>query len=308
MPHEIPEAVRSRCVEIFFRELTPDEIGIIASNAAEKINFELSGEALETIKKFAKNGREAVNIVQIAASLADIELRKNIEASDVEWIINHGQYSPRIITKVPKRPQIGYANGLAMYGPSMGVLLEVEVSAVSAFYKKGIINITGIVEEEEMGLEGKKIRRKSMVKSSLENVLTALRINFNIEPRDYNLHVNFPGDIPIDGPSAGAAVAAAVYSAVKGIPVDNTVAMTGEVSIKGSILPVGGIAAKINAARNAGAKKVLIPRDNWQHLFQKFKDIDIVPIDNVKNLIKEALIFPADASLSAFGFGEKAGL
>jgi len=300
MPHEIPEAVRSRCVEIFFRELTPDEIGIIAANAAEKINYNLSGEALETIKKFAKNGREAVNIIQVAASLADMEQRKNIEAADVEWVINNGHYSPRIIKKIPDQPQIGAANGLAMYGPSMGVLLEVEVSAVPAFNRKGSINITGVVEEEEMGSEGKKIRRKSMVKSSLENVFTALRLNYDIEPRDYDLHVNFPGGIPIDGPSAGVAIAAAVYSAVKGISVDNTVAMTGEVSIKGNVMAVGGIAAKINAARNAGAKKVLIPRDNWQHLFKKFNDIEIVPIDNIKDLIKEALIFPESSPARAF--------
>ncbi|NLO89082.1 MAG: ATP-dependent protease LonB [Clostridia bacterium] len=300
MPHEIPEAIRSRCVEIFFRELTPDEIGIIATNAAEKINYNLSSEALETIKKFAKNGREAVNIVQVAASLADMERRKNIEAADVEWVINNGHYSPRVIKKIPCEPQIGAANGLAMYGPSMGILLEIEVSAVPSLNKKGCINITGVVEEEEMGSEGKKIRRKSMVKSSLENVFTALRLNFDIEPRDFDLHVNFPGGIPIDGPSAGVAIAAAVYSAVKGIPVDNTVAMTGEVSIKGKVTAVGGIATKINAARNAGAKKVLIPRDNWQHLFKKFNDIEIVPIENIKDLIKEALIFSESSPARVF--------
>ena len=67
---EIPPAIRSRCLEIFFRPLTPDQIGTIAANAADKIAFALPDDALEVIKRYATNGREAVNMVQIAAGLA----------------------------------------------------------------------------------------------------------------------------------------------------------------------------------------------------------------------------------------------
>src|SRR5690606_27174018 len=67
MPHEIPPAIRSRCVEIFFRGLTSDEIGTIARNAAQKVGYPLQPGALEILTRYATNGREAVNIVQIAA-------------------------------------------------------------------------------------------------------------------------------------------------------------------------------------------------------------------------------------------------
>lgn len=72
-----------------------------------------------------------------------------------------------------------------------------------------------------------------MAKGSVENVLTVLRRNLKVDPRDYDIHINFPGGIPIDGPSAGVTIATAVYSAITATPVDNTVAMTGEVSIRG---------------------------------------------------------------------------
>jgi len=295
MPQEIPEAVRSRCVEIFFRALTQDEVGIIAQKAAKKINYGISREAVETIKRFASNGREAVNIVQIASSLADMEQRGSIEVSDVEWVINNGHFSPRPERRIPDKPQVGFVNGLAMYGPNMGTLVELEAAAIPAKHRTGQLNITGVVEEEEMGsYEGKRMRRKSMVKGSVENVLTALRLNLGIELGDYDIHINFPGGIPIDGPSAGVTIATAIYSAVTKLPVDNTVAMTGEVSIKGDVKPVGGIAPKIQAARQSGAKKVLIPRDNWQQIFDKFEDIEVVPVSDIKAVIKESLITDSD--------------
>jgi len=70
LPQDISPAIRSRCVEVFFRALTPDEVELIAENAARKINFGLENRAVEVIKKYATNGREAVNIIQIAAGIA----------------------------------------------------------------------------------------------------------------------------------------------------------------------------------------------------------------------------------------------
>src|SRR5690606_13393919 len=95
MPSEIPAAIRSRCVEIFFRALTPEEIARIAVNAAEKVGFPLHDDALQVLTRYASNGREAVNMIQIAAGLVLAEGRKAISRADVEWVINCGQYSPR---------------------------------------------------------------------------------------------------------------------------------------------------------------------------------------------------------------------
>ncbi|MCG1024897.1 ATP-dependent protease LonB [Dehalobacter sp.] len=297
-PEEIPAAVRSRCMEIFFRSLQPEEIAVIAKNAAEKINIEITDSALEVLKKYATNGREAVNIVQLAAGVVQNEGHRCIDEENIEWVVTTGQYTPRLEKKIPAFSQIGLVNGLAIYGANLGMLLEIEVTAYPVRNRKGELYVTGIVEEEESGYEGKKTRRKSMARSSLENVLTVLRREHMIEPRHYDIHVNFPGGIPMDGPSAGTAMATAVYSAIKKCKVDNTVAMTGELSIRGRVKPVGGISAKIEAAVQSGCKKVFIPQENWQARFAHWeKDIQIVPVetlDEILNVVLQPVLPAAD--------------
>ncbi len=290
LPHEIPPAIRSRCMEVFFRPLLSREIEIIAWNAAKKIGFDIEQNAVKVVAKYGTNGRDAVNIIQIAAGLALGEGRKNILCSDVEWVVNSGQYSPRPDKKIHSKPQIGLVNGLAVCGPSVGMLLELEVSVLKAEKGQGKVIVTGVIEEEEMGShDGKRFRRKSMAKDSVENVLTVLRKNLDIDPYNYNIHVNFPGGVPIDGPSAGVTIATAVYSAIKELPVDNKVAMTGEVSIRGSVKPVGGIVAKVEAARHGGAKTVIIPKDNWQEMFSLLDDIEVKPVETLEEVLEVAI-------------------
>ncbi|MCG9966984.1 ATP-dependent protease LonB [Pelotomaculum terephthalicicum JT] len=289
-PEHIAPAIRSRCLEVYFRQLLPDEIEMIAANAAGKIKMPLSAGALEVLKKYATNGREAVNIIQIAAGLVITEEREEIRTADIEWVVQSGQYAPRPDKKIPDHPQVGLVNGLAVYGPGMGVLLEVEANALPAAREQGKLTVTGLVEEEEMGGGGKTVRRKSMARSSVENVLTVLRRAMECDPRDYDIHVNLPGAAPTDGPSAGVTIATAVYSAILGLPVDNTVAMTGEVSIRGLVKPVGGIVAKVEAARRAGARKVLIPAENYQELFRDFTGIEVIPVNRLEEVMRAALI------------------
>ncbi|GAA0355481.1 ATP-dependent protease LonB [Bacillus horti] len=289
-PDEIPPAIRSRCLEIFFRSLKPGEIAQIARKAMEKIQFEYEEQAIEVITKYATNGREAVNVVQIAAGIAMSEERKNIKTADVEWVVHSSQISPRPEKKIPTQPQIGLVNGLAVYGPNMGVLLEIEVIANPAKEKgRGSINITGVAEEETMGGGNRSIRRKSMAKGSIENVLTVLR-RTDINPYQYDLHVNFPGGTPIDGPSAGITMATAIYSAIKEIPVDNKMAMTGEISIHGRVKPIGGVVAKVEAAIQAGATRVIVPKDNYQAIFEEMKDIKVIPVEYLREVFDLALM------------------
>lgn len=292
-PQEIPPAIRSRCVEIFFRGLLPEEIGVIGENAARKVGIPIDKEGLEILKQYATNGREAVNIVQIAAGIALMNEAKTIIASDVEWVVNCGHYPLRPEKKIPPAPQVGQVNGMAVYGPNMGMLMEIEVCVQPVEDGLGKINITGIVEEEEMhGMGGHTVRRKSMAKGSVENVLTVLRHSLNLDCANYDIHVNFPGGIPADGPSAGVAIATAIYSAITNIPIDNQVAMTGEVSIRGNIKQVGGVTAKIEAARLAGVNRVLIPKANWQSIFNEMKGIEIIPVEFLKEVLEKALIYP----------------
>lgn len=288
-PEDLSPAIRSRCVEIYFRALTPDEIEVIARNAAKKGGFLIVDDAVREVSKYASNGREAVNIIQIAGGIAINEKRRNITLEDIEWVIESGYYNPRPEKKIEPLPQIGYVNGLAVYGPNMGTLLEIEATAVPVEGMIGKVNVTGIIDEEETGTYGKKFRRKSTSRGSAENVITVLRKYLNVEPRKYDIHINFPGGTPIDGPSAGITMVSAIYSAITMTPVNNEVAMTGEISIRGYVKPIGGIMAKIEAARKAGVKKVIIPKENWQESF-KDMDIQIIPVERIEEVIKEAMI------------------
>ncbi|CAG7630860.1 Lon protease 2 [Paenibacillus solanacearum] len=288
-PQELPPAIRSRCMEIYFRPLLPDEIGMIASKALKKIGFHENKPAIEVVKKYATNGREAVNIIQLAAGMALTDLRKEVSAADIEWVVNSSQIPPRPEKKISHSPEIGLVNGLAVYGPNLGTLMDIEVTAIPVVQPgSGKFNITGVVDEEEMGGGSRTLRRKSMARGSVENVLTVLR-RLGINPYNFDLHINFPGGVPIDGPSAGISMAVAITSAVKQIPVDNHIAMTGEISIHGKVKPVGGVIAKVEAAFQAGVTKVIIPKENWQEIFAGLNGLEVIPVDSIEEALHHAL-------------------
>ncbi|MCY7949921.1 ATP-dependent protease LonB [Bacillus inaquosorum] len=290
MPNEIPPAIRSRCLEVFFRELEKDELKTVAKTAADKIEKNISDESLDLLTSYTRNGREAVNMIQIAAGMAVTENRKDITIEDIEWVIHSSQLTPKHEQKIGAEPQVGIVNGLAVYGPNSGSLLEIEVSVTPA-QDKGSINITGIAEEESIGSQSKSIRRKSMAKGSVENVLTVLR-TMGMKPFDYDIHINFPGGIPIDGPSAGIAMAAGIFSAIHKIPIDNTIAMTGEISLNGLVKPIGGVIPKIKAAKQSGAKKVIIPYENQQSILKQIDGITIIAVKTFQEVLDEILVNP----------------
>jgi len=289
-PSEIPPAIRSRCLEVFFRDLTADELAVVARKAAEKVNVKISEKGISILTSYARNGREIANMMQIAAGIAITEDRNEVKVEDIEWIVHSSQLTPKYEKKIGNEPKVGLVNGLAVYGPNSGSLLEVEVTVIPA-KEKGTINITGIVEEENIGDRGKSIKRKSMAKGSVENVITVLR-SMGVNAHDYDIHVNFPGGVPVDGPSAGIAMATGIFSAIHKIPVDNTVAMTGEISIHGNVKPIGGIIPKIKAAKMAGAKKVVIPEENMQSILKTIEDIEIIPVRSFQEVLDCALINP----------------
>jgi Lon-like ATP-dependent protease len=290
LPEEISPAIRSRCVEVFFRSLLPEEIRKITENAAQRIGFTFGPGALDVVDKYACNGREAVNIIQIAAGLAQARETKEILAADVEWVVNSGQYSPRPERKIPSKPAVGLVNGLAVMGPNLGTLLEIEVSVNPPLEERGEVKVTGIVEEEEMGgLAGRRVRCKSMIRNSVDNALTTLRGFLDEDPRRYDIHINFPGAVPTDGPSAGVAIAVGIYSALTKKQVDHRMAMTGEISLLGEVKPVGGVVAKVEAAFRAGAERVLIPQENWQELFRE-APLEVIPVHHLEEVI--SLAFP----------------
>lgn len=296
---ELPPALRSRCLEIFFRNLTPHEVGLIAENAARKIEYPLHPNALAEIKRFAGNGRDAVNILQIAAGVVLSEGRNRIDRADVEWVLNCGQYAPRSETLIGAEPAVGVVNGLAVYGANQGAVIEIEATAIPAAKSRGTLLVTGIMEEEEFGGRGRTVRRRSQARCSVEIVLTVLRSLLHLKPQDYDIHVNFPGGVPVDGPSAGVGMVTAIASALTGRPVSNTVAMTGEITIHGEIKAVGGAVAKIRAAQEAGIGKVLLPSENWQELFAGMEGIEVLPVKKVSEVLEAALLGEIKAISSA---------
>ncbi len=280
-PSEIPPALRSRCCEIFFDGLRPEHIKKIAKGAAFSTGMECDGGAFEIVAGFANNGRETVNIMQTAASLAGYEKRKKITCSDVEWVIKSGRYSPIVKSKVSEVSRCGAMNGLAVSGDGVGTLIKIEACAV-----KGLGNITtaGIVENEEINRGHVTMKRKSTARASVDNAITAIKNILGIETSEYDIHINFPGGMPVDGPSAGVAIFCAVYSAITNKKISNTVAATGEISIFGDILPVGGVNEKVLAASEAGAKCVIVPEENFTKSLLDY-GIDVIPAGNIKEVV-----------------------
>lgn len=297
-PEEIVPAIRSRCVEIFFRALHPDEIEIVAENAVKKVGLQINPKALNLVGRYCSNGRDAVNLIQLAGGMAINEGRDEISVDDVEWVIENGGYSPRPDKKICDNPQVGYVNGLAVYGANIGAVMEIEASAKRVKLRKGQIKITGIVEEEEINNMNGKIKRKSTARCSIENVITVLEKVFEFNCDEYDLHINFPGGAPVDGPSAGISMATAIYSAITGMSIDNKVAMTGEISLHGNVKPIGGVNAKIAAAKKAGVTRVIIPRDNWVESFEDMEGIEVIPVNTINEVIGLAIIKDDDIKVT----------
>jgi ATP-dependent Lon protease len=298
-PEEIVPAIRSRCVEIFFRALQSDEIEIVAQNAVKKVGLDINPNALSLVGKYCTNGRDAVNLIQLAGGMSINEGRNEISVDDVEWVIENGGYSPRPDKKICDSPQVGYVNGLAVYGANIGAVMEIEASAKRVKLRKGQLKITGIVEEEEINNMNGKIKRKSTARCSIENVITVLEKVFEFNCDEYDLHINFPGGSPVDGPSAGISMATAIYSAVTGLPIDNKIAMTGEISLHGNVKPIGGVNAKVSAAKKAGATRVIIPKDNWVDSFGNIGGLEVIPVTHIKEVIQLALITDSNLKESA---------
>ncbi|MBQ8536200.1 MAG: ATP-dependent protease LonB, partial [Clostridia bacterium] len=280
-PSEISPALRSRCMEIYFRALEPHEVADIALNAAQRAGYTMSIEDSQMVGRYAACGRDAVNIVQMCAGLAQLEDRKEITRKDVEWVVHSGHYAARPEQKADRSSRVGCIHGLAVFGSHQGAVMEIEAAAKEG---TGQITVTGIVEEEEMGQEGHRMRRKSTAKGSAENVVTLLN-QMGYPVKDMDIHINFPGGAPVDGPSAGVAMALVTLSAITGRAVDGTMAVTGEISVRGQVKPVGGVPSKVEAAHRAGLNRVLVPRENYLEQFGECP-IEVTPIDTLQEAIE----------------------
>lgn len=281
-PSELPAALRSRCTEIFFDGLRPEAVEQIAADSMERVGLQYEDGLCGKIALYAGGGRDTVRLVQSLASLAEMKGRNWVGSADLEWVAEAGHYQPYPRQKVTAVPRVGVVNGLAVTGGMGGAVLTVEVKMLKS--TAPYLQVTGIVEEEEIRSPHGVSKRKSNARSSAENVLTVLE-GFGFDGSQYAVHINFPGGMPVDGPSAGTAMFLAAYSAFTGAAVPGDVALTGEISLTGKILPVGGVTEKLQAAEEAGVTRAYIPKANWQGRYERL-GLEAVPVEEIEELLE----------------------
>lgn len=286
-PEEIPPAIRSRCTEIFFNPLKQEDILKIVNNTLKKLDIEVDEECKQLICRYASNGRDAVSIMQTLSSRLKLKGRTKATLCDVEWIIDSGRYSPVYDYKMSAGSTVGKVHGLAVSGGGCGLVVPVE-AVCRKTENSGSIRCGGITERETIKKGIQSFTRTSTAKTSVENVAIVLKTLFDIETSFFDIYINIPGGMPVEGPSAGTALFVCTYSAITGMPVPNNIALTGELSIRGEVLPVGGVKAKIEAAVSAGADTVIIPAANNCERFSSY-DIKVVPVHHVNEIV--SLIF-----------------
>lgn len=299
-PEEMPPALRSRCMEINFRALTAEETAQIARNAARSAGFTLEEGCDALIGRYAMGGRDAANLVQVGLGLARNAGRTEITIADIEYVLRTGSYAPRPERRVCGGRGVGRVNGLAVVGGNVGAVLAIEAVAFPAKEGRGQWRATGIIEQEQLEAGARRMTRRSTASGAVENVRTALR-GMGLAADDYDVHIDFPGGMPVDGPSAGVAMAVAVYSAITGRPADGNAALTGEIGIAGEVLPVGGVPAKVEAALRAGATRVLVPRENYERAFARQSAVQA--IDRLEEALRWLVDAPAEGAqepLAAF--------
>ena len=281
-PSELPAALRSRCTEIFFDGLRPEAVEQIAADSMERVGLQYEDGLCGKIALYAGGGRDTVRLVQSLASLAEMKGRNWVGSADLEWVAEAGHYQPYPRQKVTAVPRVGVVNGLAVTGGMGGAVLTVEVKMLKS--TAPYLQVTGIVEEEEIRSPHGVSKRKSNARSSAENVLTVLE-GYGFDRSQYAVHINFPGGMPVDGPSAGTAMFLAAYSAFTGAAVPGDVALTGEISLTGKILPVGGVTEKLQAAEEASVTRAYIPKANWQGRYERL-GLEAVPVAEISELLE----------------------
>lgn len=276
-PGKINPALRSRCTEVYFEPLSADDIENIIYNAADKLDVKLEDGIAKFISKYTVEGRKAVNILADAYGYSlytageDVTEEHFIKMKDVEEVISVGRYSPYEIIEDINKSEVGHVYGLGVSG-FMGSTLEIE-AAVFPAHKKG----AGVIKFNDTA--------GSMAKDSVFNAASVIRKITGKDLKDYDIHVNVVGGGKIDGPSAGAAITICVISALLDRPIRQDVAITGEISLRGKVKPVGGIFEKIYGARRKGIKLVIIPKDNEKEIPLGLEDIEVRTVSEIEELM-----------------------
>ena len=187
--------------------------------------------------------------------------------------------------EIEEEKRVGVVTGLA-WTEVGGEILKIETAVMPGKGKMQITGKLGDVMQESVKAAKSYIRSKSLEYGIIPPIF---------DKKDFHIHVP-EGATPKDGPSAGVGMVTSIISAITEITVDKTVAMTGEITLRGIVLPIGGLKEKLLAAHRAGIKKVLIPMENKKDLVEIPKIIldtmEIIPVKNVDEVLKVALTKP----------------
>ena len=177
--------------------------------------------------------------------------------------------------------KVGLVNGLAVIGDRSGIVSPIAAEATPSLSKNG----GQIIATGKLG---------EIAQESVQNVSALIKKYTNKNISDYDIHVQFIQTYDgVEGDSASVSIATAVISAIEDIPVDQTVALTGSLNVRGDVMPIGGATAKIEAAAEAGIKKVLIPKSNMKDVMieKKYEDmIEIIPTETLSDVLENILI------------------
>lgn len=181
--------------------------------------------------------------------------------------------------------RVGRVNGLAVLGADTGlsdysgVVLPVEAMVTPTQGRSGQVIATGGLSD--------------LAKESVTNISAVVKKLTGKDIRDFDLHVQFPGTHNVDGDSASITMATAIISAFEGVPIDQNLAMTGSLTVRGEVLPIGGVSAKIEAAAKSGIKRVVIPRSNLNDVLidEKYESqVEILAVDSLDEVLEHALV------------------
>ncbi|MDD3985256.1 MAG: ATP-dependent protease LonB [Methanobacterium sp.] len=221
---------------------------------------------------------ESAESVTISHVISAKKLARTLEQQIADrYIVQRKKYS---VFK-SEGSEVGRVNGLAIIGDRSGILLPIAAESAPAQSKdEGKIIATGKLGE--------------IAKEAVQNVSALIKKNTGTDISNYDIHIQFLQAYDgVEGDSASVSIATAVVSALENVPIDQTVALTGSLSVRGDVMPVGGVTGKIEAAAEAGMKKVLIPAANINDVMieERYKNkIEVIAVENMSDVLEHALI------------------
>ena len=232
----------------------------------------------------------------LVRSAGDVAIEKGAEFVTAEHVVEARRFARTLEQQIADRSiiqrkdysmvsaeggRVGLVNGLAVIGDRSGIVSPIAAEAAPSQSKNG----GQIIATGKLG---------EIASESVQNVSALIKKYTNKNLSDYDIHVQFIQTYDgVEGDSASVSIATAVISAVEEIPIDQTVALTGSLNVRGDVMPIGGATAKIEAAAESGMKKVLIPKSNMKDVMieKKYEDmIEIIPTETLSDVLENILI------------------